>query len=126
MELVNKAISLDSKQTYFLNNRGFVYLSLKEYDKALADINQSISADPYNGWAYRNKGIYYLMQQDYASAERLLVQAEGMDNFIDKIYFYLGMAYQKNNKRVEACKAFSQSEQRGDKMLTADLIKYCN
>jgi DNA-binding SARP family transcriptional activator len=65
------------------------------------------------------------MKQDYPSAERLLVQAEKMDTFIDKIYFYLGTAYAKNNRRKEACDAFRQSEQRGDQMLTADLIKYC-
>jgi cytochrome c-type biogenesis protein CcmH/NrfG len=65
------------------------------------------------------------MKEDYASAERLLKQAAAMDSFIDKVYFYLGVAYQKNGKRSEACKAFQQSEQLGDKMLTLDLINYC-
>jgi tetratricopeptide (TPR) repeat protein len=125
LKMVNKAIELDPKQSYFLNNRGFVYLSLKEMEKAEADINESISSDPYNAWAYRNKGVFYLMKGDYPSAERLLKQSIDMDNFVDKIYFYLGMAYLKNGKTALACTSFKKSEEFGDKMMTTDLVKAC-
>lgn len=125
LEMVNKAILLDPKQSYFLNNRGFIFLSLKEMEKAEADINESISADPYNAWAYRNKGVFYLMKGDYPSAERLLKQSLDMDNFVDKIYFYLGMAYLKDGKTALACTAFKKSEELGDKMMTTDLVKAC-
>ncbi|MDZ7650046.1 MAG: tetratricopeptide repeat protein [Cytophagales bacterium] len=63
------------RQPYFLNNRGFIYLSMNDYEKAEQDINDSIGLDPYNAWAYRNKGILYLIRKDYKSAERLLKQA---------------------------------------------------
>ncbi|MFN8806194.1 MAG: tetratricopeptide repeat protein, partial [Bacteroidota bacterium] len=79
----------------------------------------------YNGWAYRNKGIFYLMKKDFVAAERLLLQAEKLDDFIDKIYFYLGTALLKNGKKNEACAAFKKSEEREDKMMTAELIKGC-
>jgi len=35
-----------------LNNRGYAYIKLKQYDKALADINQSIIFHPDNSYAY--------------------------------------------------------------------------
>jgi tetratricopeptide (TPR) repeat protein len=94
-------------------------------EKAEADINESISSDPYNAWAYRNKGVFYLMKGDYPSAERLLKQSIDMDNFVDKIYFYLGMAYLKNGKTALACTSFKKSEEFGDKMMTTDLVKAC-
>ena len=62
---------------------------------------------------------------DFESAERLLKQAVDMDRFIDKIHFYLGMAYLKNGKQALACEHFDISEELGDKMLTEDLIKRC-
>ncbi len=70
-------------------------------------------------------GIYYLLKSDFESAERLLIQALDMDPFIDKIHFYLGMAYLKNGKQSQACDQFNMSEELDDKMLTTDLIKRC-
>ncbi|MFM8743561.1 MAG: tetratricopeptide repeat protein, partial [Cytophagales bacterium] len=125
LKMVQKALALAPQQPYFINNRGYIYLQFNDLPKAEADINQSISLDPYNGWAYRNKGIFYLMKQDFASAERVLLQAEKIDDFIDKVYFYLGTALLKNGKKNEACAAFRKSEERGDKMMTVDLIKSC-
>lgn len=122
---VNRALELAPAEPYFLNNRGYIYLIKNELDKAEQDINNSLSADPENGWAYRNKGIYYLMKEDYGNAERLLTQALSMDSFIDKIHFYMGMAYMKTGKQSLACKQFEESEAAGDAMLTADLIKRC-
>jgi len=33
------------------------------------------------------------MKGDYPSAQRLLVQAEKNDSFIDRLYYYLGQVY---------------------------------
>jgi tetratricopeptide (TPR) repeat protein len=125
LKQVNKALELIPAEPYFMNNRGFIYLIQNRLEEAEEDINTSLSTDPENGWAYRNKGIYYLMKGDYPNAERLLTQAKEMESFIDKIHFYLGMAYYKNNKQVMACEQFRLSEEAGDGMLTVDLIKMC-
>jgi tetratricopeptide (TPR) repeat protein len=126
LRMIDKAIALAPDQPYFINNRGYIYLQLNELEKAEADINQSIAADPYNGWAYRNKGIYYLMKKDYKSAIRLLKQAESMDSFIDRIYFYLASAYMKDGNEIEACSAFKKSIERKDSILTAPLVMQCD
>ena len=70
-----------------------------QIEKARADINQSITLDPYNGWAYRNKGIYYLMEKEYEDAISLLIRAESSDPFIEKVYLYLGEAYDRQNEK---------------------------
>lgn len=121
----NRALDRAPNHPYYLNNRGFIFLQQNDLKKAELDINESISQDPYNGWAYRNKGIYYFMVGDYPSAERLLAQAEKMDPFIDKIHFYLGRAYLKNNQLEKACAQFQLSEEAGDKMLTGEELKKC-
>jgi tetratricopeptide (TPR) repeat protein len=122
---IQKALTLSPDQPFYLNNRGFIYLMQNRLDEALADIDRSISIDPNNGWAYRNKGIYRLLKGDFSGAERLLNQALAMDGFIDKIHFYLGMAYYKNGRVKEACDHFRKSERMGDRMATAELLRSC-
>ncbi|MBS1557250.1 MAG: tetratricopeptide repeat protein [Bacteroidetes bacterium] len=124
LNLINEAIRLDPRQSYYVNNRGYIYLLLNELTKAETDINESISRDPGNAWAYRNKGIFYLMKGEYAPAERLLQQALSMDSFVDKIYFYLGMVYQKNGKNEFACESFLKSKTAGD-LVSPALLKNC-
>lgn len=125
MLFVQKALQLVPDQPYFLNNRGFIFLMQNHLPEALRDIDQSILGDSDNGWAYRNKGIYRLRSGDFKDAIRLLNQALSIDSFIDKIHYYLGMAYLSNNQKKEACEQFKLSEQAGDKMITADLMKLC-
>jgi Flp pilus assembly protein TadD len=122
---VEKALSLSPREAYFLNNRGYIYLRMKEFEKAEVDINESIAFDPYNAWAYRNKGIFMLEKKDYANAERLLRQSVDMDPFVDMIYFYLGLAYQNNGNTTKACESFKKSEAQGDGVVSADLMKGC-
>ncbi len=125
LNFVNEAIRLDHNQSYYINNRGYIYLLQNDLIRAEADINEGISKDPDNAWAYRNKGIYYLKLNDFISAERLLKQSLDMDPFVDKIYYYLGISYLKNGKRDMACNSFHKSIERNDKMVTPDLLRQC-
>jgi tetratricopeptide (TPR) repeat protein len=125
LNFINEAIRLAPQQSYYVNNRGYIFLLQNDLAKAEADINESISKDPDNAWAYRNKGIYYLMIKDFAQAERMLTQSLQMDSFVDRIQYYVGLAYLYNGKKDLACKAFKKSEELGDGMVTADLIKQC-
>jgi tetratricopeptide (TPR) repeat protein len=109
MEWIAKALAIRPDDPYYLNNRGYIYLMLKEYEKALEDINQSITSDPYNGWAYRNKGIYYLKQSSPADAIRMFRQAEGLDKHIEDIYYYLGEGYWAAGDEAQACVFYRKS-----------------
>ncbi len=123
--LIQKALDISPDQPFYLNNRGFIFLMQNHLEDALVDIDRSIVLDPNNGWAYRNKGIYRLLKGDYSEAVRLLQQALDMDSFIDKIHFYLGMAYYKNGQAKEACDHFRKSERVGDRMATPELMRSC-
>ena len=93
--------------------------------EALRDIDESILEDAENGWAYRNKGIYYMLTGDNERAVKLLQQALAMDSFIDRIHFYLGMAYLRTSQKKEACEQLRMSERVGDKMAPAEVLKSC-
>lgn len=108
-----KALGFKKMDPYFLNNRGYIYLMQGEMDKALEDINMSITLDPYNAWAYRNKGIYYLKLEDFQSAQRLLKQAESMDEYLPGIFLYLGDALHGLGQRMEACDYYKKAKERG-------------
>ncbi|MGC4021732.1 MAG: tetratricopeptide repeat protein [Cyclobacteriaceae bacterium] len=125
MNFVNEAIRLDPDQSYYVNNRGYIFLMQDALASAEADINTSISKDPNNAWAYRNKGIFYLKRNDFTSAERLLKQSLDMDPFVDKIYFYLGTAYLKNGKKDLACASFKKSIDLNDKLVSKELMAQC-
>ncbi len=125
LDQIQRSLQLAPNQPYFLNNRGFIFLMQNRLPEALRDIDQSILLDGGNGWAYRNKGIYHLLSGSYEDAIRLLKQGLSMDSFIEKIHFYLGMAYLKNNQKKEACEQFRMSEQVGDRMATVDIMKTC-
>src|SRR5882672_6608358 len=125
MNYVNEAIQLAPKESYYVNNRGYIFLLQNDLDRAEADINESIAKDPDNAWAYRNKGIFYLRKKDFPQAERMLTQAWQMDSFVDRIHYYLGLAYLYNDKKDLACASFRKSEELNDRMVTADLIKHC-
>ena len=86
--LLARALSINPKDPYFLNNRGYIFLLTDQMQKAKEDIDLSITLDPYNGWAYRNKGIYYLRSGQYDDALRLLKRAETSHSFIEKVDFF--------------------------------------
>jgi tetratricopeptide (TPR) repeat protein len=111
---VNEALALRSNDPYFLNNRGYILITLNELDKALTDIDKSIGEDPYNAWAYRNKGIYYLRTNQSESALRVLTQALKIDTTVSKLYYYLGEAYFMNQDVQKGCSFFLKAEARGD------------
>jgi tetratricopeptide (TPR) repeat protein len=112
--LLSKALSLSPNDPYFLNNRGYIFLLTNEMDQAKEDIDLSITLDPYNGWAYRNKGIYYLRSGQLDDALRLLKRAESSDGFIEKVNFFLGEVYDRQNNKQLACGYYAKALDRNE------------
>jgi tetratricopeptide (TPR) repeat protein len=49
-------------------NRGLVYMSLKEFDKAIADLDAFVEMHPKNPNGYNNRGFVFLQKNDLEKA----------------------------------------------------------
>ena len=54
---LNQAIRLRPDSPHAYNARGYAYLRLKDYKRAIADFDQAIRLDPQYGNAYHNRGV---------------------------------------------------------------------
>jgi len=127
MELIEKALSIEAYEPYFMNNRGYIRMMLND-SLAVEDINKAIVLDPRNGWAYRNKAIWYMQQNQYDQALKLLERAEKLDDFIDLLYYYRGQCHFNLGNVEEACGAWNKSFERNEKgtIEMMDMMKkYC-
>jgi tetratricopeptide (TPR) repeat protein len=61
------------------NQLGYVYLGLKQNDKAEECFNKYIELDPKNPNVYDSKGDYYMVTRDYRKAYELYMKAYVMD-----------------------------------------------
>ena len=117
---INRALDEVPGEPYFLNNRGYVYLEMDSLELALDDINRSIVLNPENGWAYRNKGIYLFRKGDYSLSVKQFERALDTGDFIDEVYYYLGMAHHMQKNTEEACNAWrtgaALKEERSERM----------
>ena len=125
LNYVNKAIEQFPSSAVFKNNKGYFLLMLNRLDEAKTEIESSLRLDDTNGWALRNRGIYYLKTNQTALALSDLQNAEKKDPGIDQLYYYLGLAYQANQQKNEACKAFERGLRLGDAEAGKMMTTYC-
>jgi len=75
----NKAISLRADKPRHYRGRATVFLCLKRYDEALADLNSAIEKDPADAWSYLYRGRVYLAKGDRAHAQTDFDRAAKLD-----------------------------------------------
>ncbi|MEM9338557.1 MAG: tetratricopeptide repeat protein, partial [Bacteroidota bacterium] len=122
---INRALEEVPDEPYFLNNRGFIHLQMDSLDLAIQDIDRSILLNPNNGWAYRNKGIFYMKRADYKQAIRLFKRAIDEPDFIDEVFYYLGLAYEQSGDRTQACESWYQGVAQNESA-SVQMIKACD
>lgn len=76
---INKALKIAGNPAPFYNQLGYVYLSLKQNDKAEAAFNRYIESDPGNPNVYDSKGDYYMNIRDYRKAYESYMKAFSID-----------------------------------------------
>ena len=86
---LSRAIAADPKFTRAYVNRGFVYLSKGDFDRAIADASQAISIDPKNASLYRSRGGMYETKGDFDRAladygEAIRNNDKAAANYVDR------------------------------------------
>jgi len=46
--LINKAIKIDNNESFFYNNKGYIYIKKKKFKKSKKNINKSINMNHQN------------------------------------------------------------------------------
>lgn len=65
---LNKALEIDSTNSFAHNNLGLVYLNLNQLDLARIEVNKSIQLDNQNPYAYKNSALIYIAEGNIESA----------------------------------------------------------
>ena len=125
MFAIDRALEKVPNEPYFLNNRGRIYLELDSLERGLKDINKSIVLNPRNGWAYRNKGIYYLKKSKFQKAHEMFNRALEDPQFVDEVYYYQGLTYQRSQNQAAACESWKKGAENGERR-SQEMRSSCN
>ena len=80
LETLNKALKIAEDTAPLYNQLGYVYLGLKQNEKAEESFDKYIELDPGNPNVYDSKGDYYMYIKDYRGAYEAYMKAHMMDN----------------------------------------------
>jgi tetratricopeptide (TPR) repeat protein len=87
----NRALALQPGAPAALNSRGFVYLRLRQFDRAIADYNVSLTAGPLQASARFGRGLARLNLNMLAAGAADISEARRRDGDIDHLFVTLGV-----------------------------------
>ena len=93
------AVDSDSKNSNYLDSRGWVYLRLGNYEKALADFDRSIGIRPESAWSLYGRGLARTRLGDVARGEADLAAARKVESDIDRKVENAGLMTEPAAKR---------------------------
>jgi tetratricopeptide (TPR) repeat protein len=108
LKLLNKAIKIDPNYAGAYSNRGLVYFTKKEYDRAIADFTKAIAISPSYAGAYSNRGRVYAAQKDHDRAIADYTKAININPELERAYLFRGISYADKGDYDHAIMDFSQ------------------
>lgn len=109
IDYCSSKIALDKSDYLFFGTRGWAYIEIEEYDKAITDLTQSIELNSkyVQGWFNRGKCYYYKSDDKLALADfnkALLIEPKS-----SSINYYIGQIYactENYEKSIEHLSAY--------------------
>jgi tetratricopeptide (TPR) repeat protein len=101
----NLAITADPTRNYFYYNRALTYKAMGNVPKAMDDLTTSLSYKQ-TAEAYYQIGLIKYEKNDLEGAKVEFENAKLIKNDIERMNFFLGMIYFRNNRYDEAIKCF--------------------
>ncbi len=89
----NKAIEINTNVARIYNNRGSVYVRLKEHDKAIADYDKAIQLNPYDTLSHYNRGLIYASRDEYDKAIADYDKAIQLNPYDAQFYYERGVVH---------------------------------
>jgi tetratricopeptide (TPR) repeat protein len=91
-----------------VNNQGAIFITLKEYDKAIPLFTTAIQIDPKYSRGYYNLGVSYAEMGDFNASiknYKKAIQVSAEENL--EAHFNLGVSYGKLKKKKDALREFN-------------------
>jgi tetratricopeptide (TPR) repeat protein len=79
----NDAVDSDSKNSNYLDSRGWLYLRMGKYNKALSDFDRGLAIEPKGAWSLYGRGLTKTRSGNAAQGEADLVAARQLQPDID-------------------------------------------
>src|SRR5690554_5920550 len=108
IENYTKAIQSNSNYKKAYAERGILYHSLKETDKALADFSKALSIDSKYDYARRNRAAIYMEQENFEAAVKDYNQLIAQDAQFSFYYDLRGVANYKIGEKEQALVDFNK------------------
>lgn len=86
--------TLSKPDIYKLNQKASEYMSLGDYDSAIARLESINDLDPNHPEVYYNLGVAYIKKEDYQKAVGALNNAVTLKPDFAEAYYSLGVAYE--------------------------------
>lgn len=86
--------TLSKPDVYKLNQKASEYMSLGDYDSAIARLTSINDLDPNHPEVYYNLGVAYIKKEDYPKAVEALNNAVALKPDFAEAYYSLGVAYE--------------------------------
>ncbi|HMC97145.1 MAG TPA: tetratricopeptide repeat protein [Flavobacteriales bacterium] len=106
---MSKALEMSPHQVMALNNRGFTYELLGEYDKALADLDRAIELDGKFAYAYNNRGLVKVRLGRMEEGLRDLRASFELDGKNEYMFRNLGIYHFEMGEFAEAVTQFEKA-----------------
>jgi tetratricopeptide (TPR) repeat protein len=88
-------------------SRGYCYLEIEEYDRAIADFNESEKLRPKSAVMFYSRGYAYLQKDNYTAAIKDFTKSIALKQDNAYSYFFRGLSYFKSLKYEKAIKDYS-------------------
>jgi tetratricopeptide (TPR) repeat protein len=92
------AVDSDSKNPAYLDSRGWIYLRMGKYKKALSDFDRSIEYRPESAWSLYGRGLAKMRLGDAAKGEADLTAARKVQPDIDVKVAHAGLVTEPTPK----------------------------
>ena len=97
-----------------------------DLDGALKDIDMAILLDNSNAFYFAEKAAIFLRLNDIPKAQESIEKAIELDDEFPSAYRILGVCFQRQEKRTEACDNFNKAKELGDTIVDRLIKDYCN
>lgn len=108
LSLWNATIKVNPDSYIAYNNRGEIYMEMKQWQDAINDFDLSLALGE-NAKAYYNRGTSYANQMNWKNAEPDLVKSIELDPMFGEAYGNLGVVYMSTLKDSQALECFHKA-----------------